>query len=365
MYGGITRTIIPYSWLWIPNVAIVRSANDRNYLSETKTVGVYYNGTVRNIPQDVLETPCILDIRYFPFDRQQCVVSFTTWNLLANEMIIRANPKNVDVSFLLKHTEWDIVGSSSSMLYIYSDIDDSNWTAVDFTLHLKRKPLYYIVNIISPSIVLAVLTLFVFFVPCDAGEKLSFSVSIVIATSLYSVIVSDIMPVTSESVPFILQLLYFNTGTVAVSIGISIFILRVHHHSENDLAMNSKLQLMFLEILPPLVGLRPFKRRVNAVSPSDKDVSRNDSHMDLVSIEDYGEDGKCGKTKKLDHDRKMSLIFDIAQNVRDIGDKFKDESKDNELLQAWKYLSVVLDRLCFFTLLIVYTVGVIALFSKI
>ncbi|XP_070540103.1 neuronal acetylcholine receptor subunit beta-2-like [Ptychodera flava] len=200
-FGGISRTIVPTDWLWMPTVANLRSANDRYYMAETKSVGVYYNGTVRNIPQDVMETPCTLDIRQFPFDKQRCTISFVPWNLLQHELTIRAKPEKAILWYLLQNTEWDVVGSSSSKQFAYSDIDDSNWTAVDFTLHLKRKPLYYIVNIISPSIVLGVLTLLVFFLPCDAGEKLSFSVSILIATSLYSVIVSDIMPVTSESVP--------------------------------------------------------------------------------------------------------------------------------------------------------------------
>ncbi|XP_070540094.1 neuronal acetylcholine receptor subunit beta-4-like isoform X2 [Ptychodera flava] len=366
MFGGINRTTVPSDWLWMPNVVNFRSANDQYYLSKTRTSMVYYNGTVRKIPQDIYESPCKLDVSLFPFDRQRCTLAFTPWNLQSHELIFKTRPESVDLSIFLEHTEWDVVGSSSSILYIYNELDESNWTTIEFTLHLNRKPLYYIVNIIPSSVMQALLTLCVFFLPCDAGEKLSFSVSIFIATSIFIVMILDITPVTSESIPLILELLYFNTGIIAVSIAISIFILRVHHRSENDLAMNSTTRRIFLQILPPYLGLKQFSpAKENAVHPNVKDFGYNVKTVELPSIEDYGGSVKPGKSEKSNHERRVSMLSTVVQNVGEVRDILRDDLKNKELLQAWKYLSLVLDRLCFYVLLTVYICGVFAVFLQI
>ncbi|XP_070540092.1 neuronal acetylcholine receptor subunit alpha-6-like [Ptychodera flava] len=361
-YGGMRRTIVPTDWLWTPKVVNYRSANERHYLSETKTAAVYYNGMIRNIPQDVLESPCTLDVRYFPFDTQQCTLSFAPWNYLSHEMLIRAYPDTVGFDFLPENSEWEIVGSSSQSFYSYSVLDDSNWTSVDFILHLKRKPLYYIVNIITPSIAQALLTLFVFFLPCDAGEKLSFSVSILIATSLFSIIVLDITPVTSQSIPLIMHLLYFNTLIITLSIAISIVALGVHYRPHNEIAMNKTVRRVFLEILPPILGLKALHPKMNSTVPSGS--GRKDDDLVLENIEDDGRFVKPKTTEKMDSGKNDPFLTSIAKDVQDMRDIMRNGSMNKESVHAWKYLSVVVDRFCFFILLIVYVVGVVAIFLQ-
>lgn len=44
-----------------------------------------------------------------------------------------------------------------------------------YTIQLRRRKLYYMVNIIGPCVLFAMLGLFTFCLPPDAGEKISFS----------------------------------------------------------------------------------------------------------------------------------------------------------------------------------------------
>ena len=75
-------------------------------------------------------------------------------------------------------------------------------TAV-FTLTFRRKPYYYVLTIIVPTMVLAMLSAFTFLVPIDSGEKLSLGISILLAFSVLVLIVSEVTPQTSEGAPVI------------------------------------------------------------------------------------------------------------------------------------------------------------------
>ena len=78
-----------------------------------------------------------------------------------------------------------------------------NYTNVElqFWIRLRRRPFFYVLNIIIPTIVLAVLSALTFIVPTDSGEQLSLGVSILLAFSVFMLILSENTPQTSENPP--------------------------------------------------------------------------------------------------------------------------------------------------------------------
>ena len=81
--------------------------------------------------------------------------------------------------------------------------DDIKLSQVELSIHLKRLPIYYLLNIIVPTIVLAFLSAFVFYVPVDSGEKLSLSITILLSFSVFLLILSDNTPNISQDLPFL------------------------------------------------------------------------------------------------------------------------------------------------------------------
>jgi len=57
---------------------------------------------------------------------------------------------------------------------VYDCCPDNPYIDLTFTIKLRRRKLYYIVNIVTPCLMLAALTLVTFTIPPDAGEKISF-----------------------------------------------------------------------------------------------------------------------------------------------------------------------------------------------
>ena len=80
-----------------------------------------------------------------------------------------------------------------------------------FILYFQRQPEYYLLNILIPTIILSTLSLVVFLIPIDAGEKMSLGITILLSFSVFMLILSDNTPQTSENVP-VLGELYLQTG---------------------------------------------------------------------------------------------------------------------------------------------------------
>lgn len=57
---------------------------------------------------------------------------------------------------------------------LYECCPDNPYIDVTFYINIRRRKLYYLVNIVAPCLMLAGLTLVTFTIPPDAGEKISF-----------------------------------------------------------------------------------------------------------------------------------------------------------------------------------------------
>ena len=86
-----------------------------------------------------------------------------------------------------------------------------------FTLDLKRRSQFYVLNIILPCVMLSVLQLCVFLVPPPCGEKVSLSITVLLSFTVFLLMVSDNMPQTSISVPILGEYLFFTVFLLRVS----------------------------------------------------------------------------------------------------------------------------------------------------
>ena len=56
-------------------------------------------------------------------------------------------------------------------------------------------------NIIVPGAYIALITLGVFWLPIECGEKMSLGITVVLAFSVFQIVIMDITPVSSDAVP--------------------------------------------------------------------------------------------------------------------------------------------------------------------
>ena len=60
---------------------------------------------------------------------------------------------------------------------------------------------FYIMNIVLPCVMLSVLIMIGFFLPPDAGEKISLGISVLLAFTVFLLMIADNIPRTSLAIP--------------------------------------------------------------------------------------------------------------------------------------------------------------------
>lgn len=80
--------------------------------------------------------------------------------------------KGTDLSGYYQNVEWDIMRASARRNnIIYSCCPNEPYIDVTFNFTLRRKPLFYTVNLILPCIGITFFSFLVFYLPSDSGEK--------------------------------------------------------------------------------------------------------------------------------------------------------------------------------------------------
>ena len=106
---------------------------------------------------------------------------------------MQGGSKGIDLEEYQTNSEWDMIDSTATVE------EESDEAAVIYTLKIKRKPRYMVLSIILPVLMLSVLNLFVFVLPCDSGEKASYAVTVFLAFAVFLTIISAALPTNSES----------------------------------------------------------------------------------------------------------------------------------------------------------------------
>ena len=78
---------------------------------------------------------------------------------------------------------------------------------VTFTLHLRRKPGFFLYNIIIPCLVITSLAVLTFVLPPEIGERVTLVIESFLALSFVILMVSDSVPVTSDNSPLLTKFL--------------------------------------------------------------------------------------------------------------------------------------------------------------
>lgn len=88
-----------------------------------------------------------------------------------------------------------------------------------------RKTLFYTVILIIPTVLMAFLSMMVFYLPAECSEKITLSISILLALVVFLLLVSKILPPTSDTIPLMAKylLLTFVLNIITIMVVFLIF----------------------------------------------------------------------------------------------------------------------------------------------
>ncbi|KAF7645935.1 hypothetical protein LDENG_00196100, partial [Lucifuga dentata] len=228
-YPGVTNVRFPDSQIWRPDILLYNSADERFDASFHTNILVNSSGYCQYLPPGIFKSTCYIDVRWFPFDVQRCDLKFGSWTYggwsLDLQMI------DADVTGYIANGEWDLVEVPGRRNERFYDCCKEPYPDVTFTMVMRRRTLYYGLNLLIPCVLISTLALLVFLLPADSGEKISLGITVLLSLTVFMLLVAEIMPATSDSVPLIAQ--YFATTMVIVGVSViaTVLVLQYHHHN--------------------------------------------------------------------------------------------------------------------------------------
>lgn len=214
---------------------------------------VSYDGSIFWLPPAIYKSACKIEVKHFPFDQQNCTLRFRSWTYDRTEvdLVLRANVASMDD--FTPSGEWDIIDLPGRR---NENPSDPTYVDITYDFIIRRKPLFYTINLIIPCVLITSLAILVFYLPSDCGEKMTLCISVLLALTVFLLLISKIVPPTSLDVPLVGKYLMFTMVLVTFSIVTSVCVLNVHHRSPTTHTMPPWVKLVFLNKLPALLFMR-------------------------------------------------------------------------------------------------------------
>ncbi|CAL8329938.1 unnamed protein product [Lota lota] len=243
-YPGVQTIRFPSSQVWVPDILLYNSADERFDATFHTNVLVNSSGACQYIPPGILKSTCYIDVRWFPFDVQKCDLKFGSWT--HNGWLLDLQMMDVDISTYIPNGEWDLVGVPAKRNELYYECCKEPYPDVTFTVTMRRRTLYYGLNLLIPCVLISGLALLVFLLPADSGEKISLGITVLLSLTVFMLLVAEIMPATSDSVPLIAQYFASTMMIVGLSVVVTVLVLQFHHHDPHGGKMPKLVRIILL-----------------------------------------------------------------------------------------------------------------------
>ena len=237
---------------------------DGNYEASFKSnIVIYADGELSAtkilwVPPAIYKSSCTIDVTYFPFDEQWCEMRFGSWTFDANQVrLIREKPM-ANLDDYLPSGTWDVIEAPSEEIEYM--VDGVKRMELVYKFRIRRKTLFYTVNLIIPTVLISFLSIFVFYLPTDEGEKMTLCISILLALVVFLLLVSKILPPTSIVIPLIAKYLLFTLIMNIVTILNTVIIINWNYRTPRTHNMPRWVRVVFTEFLPKILFM---KRRIN------------------------------------------------------------------------------------------------------
>ena len=175
------------------------------------------NGSVLLQSYRISTFVCRMNLRYFPFDVHICRLGFLHGTRPeATDGEYREEPgisfqiqgHILNKDFYLGNDEWSLGSTTfhnvSRITTVYSY--NITYPYLEISLELQRKPSFYVIILIIPSILIASLSASGLLLPSEAGEKVSVQMTALLSYMLLFLLVVDILPPVGGNFPIIGEL---------------------------------------------------------------------------------------------------------------------------------------------------------------
>ncbi|XP_071845473.1 neuronal acetylcholine receptor subunit alpha-7-like isoform X2 [Apostichopus japonicus] len=394
-YGGLSEIHLNPKKVWTPDILLYTSADERFDATFHVNTIATYDGSVTWLPPGLVRSTCAIDVTYFPFDVQRCFLKYGVWTYHGHLVDLVLSDEATDTTSFLTNGEWLLQNLTANRTIEHYACCPEPYPDVKFYIYLRRRSMYYTVNILIPCVVLSVLSLLSFILPAETGEKLSFCITLLLGLNIFMGLLGGKLPTTSTSIPLLGK--YFTCVLILVSVSVIMTITTINLNSRNPNThkMHRWVRKVLLEWLPIILWMKQPGRTYKPLcgtaerdkiagqtqrgiellenAPTYKDRRGNGSatqsnyfnDVNLIGIKyaNYATDEHepmIADTRTGPKERRNRELCLILEELRALNGRHERQDRDEQVIYDWKFASMVVDRM---SLLIISLITVIVTFK--
>ncbi|XP_005093758.1 neuronal acetylcholine receptor subunit alpha-7 isoform X2 [Aplysia californica] len=207
---------------WRPRILVSNSVAKRDLFEDDYTpLYISSDGRSKWFPGTIFSISCDIDIRHYPFDSQTCTMYIMTQDFATN-INFYPDPSTVMTGNFKRNGEWDLM--STQVITSTPTFSNAAFSRLEISMVLKRKPVFFVVNTLVPTMFISAISSIVFILPEDSGERASFAITMLLSLSVFLSTVSSQLPQNSENFPIIISYLF----SLLVLNGTTVFVTVLH-----------------------------------------------------------------------------------------------------------------------------------------
>ncbi|KPP70435.1 5-hydroxytryptamine receptor 3B-like [Scleropages formosus] len=235
-FDGINEISLSLDAIWVPDIVISEFV-DVGRSPSLPYVYVNSSGSVKNYKPIQVVSACDLEIYAFPFDRQNCTLTFRSWLHTVGEvdLALWRSPEEIanDTREFMNDGEWELLSVPSRYRRLH--MEDQDYAQIQFNVVIRRRPLLYVVSLLIPSIFLMVVDVISFYLPPNSGTRITFKTSILLGYTVFRVNMMDELPATAIKTPLIGVFFAVCMALLVLSLAKSILVVKLLHHNEKEM----------------------------------------------------------------------------------------------------------------------------------
>lgn len=223
-YGGdLNKISVFVNDIWTPYLVLMNPYRKINMILQGELAcKVWYNGYVSCIPPpNFFEALCDVDVRFYPFDSQNCTLRLYVPGYSSSDLKFQHDSPTINMEMYEEDDVWDL---KSNRIFVHTQqIDKRSVETFKVEIFMERKWHYYMINL-SPIFLLDFLQILVFYLPNESGERITFSITVLLTEIVFLTMIQEKLPEASE--PDISYLIYKQLADTCVSFCIMLAVLQ-------------------------------------------------------------------------------------------------------------------------------------------
>ncbi|XP_061608305.1 acetylcholine receptor subunit epsilon isoform X2 [Phyllopteryx taeniolatus] len=375
-YYGIDIIRVPCKTVWLPDIVL------ENNIDGKFDVAYYANVLISNDGRRSVS--CVARSQTYSANEVDLI-------LAAGETGERIEWVDIDPEAFTENGEWAIVHRPArKMINLRYSPDDLEYQEISFNLVIQRKPLFYVINIILPCSLISSLVVLAYFLPAQAGgQKLTVSISVLLAQTVFLFLIAQKVPETSLSVPLIGKYIIFVMCVTTLIATNQIVVLNFSLRSPSTHTMSHQIKHLFLESVPRFLGMSPLldDNEVTSEANGIRD-RRRDSFGLMQRAEEYvlkqprsemmfdKQREKHGlmnpNADGVDANTTVNLYKSLAQAAPEIkqcvdacnfiAETTRQQNNIGSEIESWVLIGKMIDKVCFWAAILLFIIGTVGIF---